>query len=145
MKLVGTGSPAMLTLRAKTCEVSILREVLRRRRGELVAAAGAARPHDEDAERAHDEMFLVAKLLDALARPVAPDQPREILGPTWVLDPLIRDAASGAVEKLAEAIEVFRADMGRLSADQLRAALDTAVACTTTLLGLDYVQNHGVE
>jgi hypothetical protein len=150
MKVVGTGSPMMLTLRVKSCEVAVLREVLCCRRADAVAAAAAARGRigesrtDADAEAPHDEMFLIAKLLDGLRQHVSFDQPRVLEGPTWLLDPLIRDAASEAVGRLSEAVDVFRADRGRLSSDALRATMDAASACTATLIALDFVQNHAV-
>jgi hypothetical protein len=135
----------MLTLRIKSCEVPMMRDVLVRRRAEAVAAAAGERtPGGADAEQPHDEMFVIAKLLDDLHRHVPDGQPRILEGPTWLLDAVIRDAASEAVERLRDAVDVFRADTGKLSRDGLRAAVDTASACTATLIALDYIQNHAV-
>src|SRR4051794_27927839 len=105
MKVLGSGSPLMLTVRVKSGGVGVLRDVLCRRRSDAVAAAGMEREsrsvgeEDRDVEARHDEMFVIAKVLDDLRRPGAPDQPRELVGPTWLLDPVIRDAASEAVER----------------------------------------------
>ncbi len=141
----------MLVVRVKSCEVGVWRNVLCRRRAEAVAAAGTTPVAPVDAgsdiaaEGPHDEMFVIARVLDALRRAVPEGQPRELSGPTWLLDPVIREAASEAAERLSEAVDVFRADGAGTSADRLRAAVDSASACAATLIGLDYVQNHGVE
>jgi hypothetical protein len=151
MKVVGTGAPMMLTVRARACEVSALREVLLRRRNEAVEAASRLRTPvglsapNPDTEDPHDELVLISKVLDDLCRSVGPDQPREVVGPTWLLDPIIRDAATEAVVRLVQMVEAFRADTGRVPADELRAAVDAASACTATLIALDYTQNHAVE
>jgi hypothetical protein len=150
VKVLGTGSPMMLTLRVRSCEVAVLRDVLCARRAEAVASAALQAPEvaatcDVDRERPHDEMFAISKALDDLRRHTPPEQPRVIVGPTWLLDSVIRDAASEAVERLSEAVDVFRADTGRMSADTVRTASETASASVATLLGLDYVQNHAVE
>ena len=89
-------------------------------------------------------MFAIAKVLDDLRVHVPPEQTRLFLGPTSLLDSVIRDAASEAVERLSEAVDAFRADTGRLSADALRAATETASASVATLIGLDYAQNHAI-
>src|SRR3954468_6542175 len=149
MKVLGSGSPLMLTVRLKSCEVSVWDGVLCRRRSEAVAAAGMepaafALPGNMEAEGPHEEMFVLARLLDDLHRSPAEGQARELIGPTWLLDPVIRDAASEAVERLSDAVDVFRADTGTLSSDDVRAAVDTAGACTASLIALDFVQNHAV-
>src|SRR5690349_3965494 len=102
MKVVGTGSPVMLTLRVKSSEVAVLREVLCRRRAEEISAAGVAlRSRDNaEVEGRDDEMFLISKLLDDLRRHVPDGQPRELVGPTCLLDPVIREAAAEATERL---------------------------------------------
>ena len=148
MKVVGTGSPMMLTARVKGCEVDVLREVLCARQAEAVAAAAKmsrAPAAGKDRERPLDEVLAIAKVIDDLHRHVPPDQPRVLVGPTWLLDSVIRDAASEAVERLTSAVDVFRADTGCLSADALREAVDTASASVATLIGLDYVQNHAIS
>ena len=151
MKVVGTGSPMMLTVRAKPCEVGVLRDVLLRRRAEVVEDASRLHPPaghkdpDPDAEGPHDELVLLSRVLDDLRRGAGPSEPRELVGPTWLLDPIIRDASTEAVERLLQTVEAFRADTGRVPADQLRAAVDAASACTATLIALDYAQNHAVE
>ena len=154
MKVVGSGSPAMLTIRVKRSEVALLEDVLCEHRAEVTADAAAAhaanqntehRVTDRDVEDPHDELFLITKLLDALRQHVPPDQPRELVAPTWLLDPIIRTAATTAAERLTAGVELFSADRGTLTADQLRARVDTAAASAATLIGLDYVQNGGVE
>jgi hypothetical protein len=144
----------MLTVRLKSSEVGVVRHVLCDRRSEVVSQAAAqAGPErrrivepgvDREVEDRHDELFLIAKLLDDLRRHVPVDQPRELVAPTWLLDPVIRAAAVEAAARLQEAVDVFRADTGGLTADELRAALESASASTSTLIGLDYVQNHAV-
>src|SRR3954453_2319345 len=101
MKVLGCGSPIMLTVRLKSCEVSVWDGVLCRRRSEAVAAAGMeptafALPGNMEAEGPAEEMFVLARLLDDLPRPPAASQSRELVGPTWLLDPMIRDAATEA-------------------------------------------------
>ncbi len=141
----------MLVVRVKSCEVGVWRDVLCRRRAEAVAAAGTTPAKSADAglgivaEGPHDEIFVIARVLDALCRALPEGQPRELSGPTWLLDPVIRDAASEAAERLSEEVEVFRADGVGTSADRLRSAVETVGACAATLIGLDYVQNHAVE
>ena len=148
MKAIGTGSPVMLTIRVRPSEVGLFRDVLNE---QLLAAAGSIdqatcdrRPTRADGQ-AHDELAVVSELLNQLREPVAEDQPRELVGPTSVLDPVIRTAASEAADRLSEAVDVFRSDRGRMTADELRAALETASACTSTLIGLDHAQNHAVQ
>ncbi len=154
MKVVGSGSPSMLTVRAKPSEVKLLRDLICDRRADVVSAITGAhaksRREDEDldgreVEQRHDELFLITRLLEGLRKPVSPDQPRELAAPTWLLDPIIRNAAAEAAERLSEAVDIFRSDSGRLTADELRATLDTACASTSTLIGLDHAQNHAVE
>jgi hypothetical protein len=119
----------MLTLRIKSCEASVVREVICRRRSEAVAAARVpASSAARDPEDAHDELFMIARLLEDMRERVPERQPRILEGPTWLLDSVIRDAACEAVEQLSEAVDVFRADVGKMSRDALRAAADTASA-----------------
>jgi hypothetical protein len=152
MKVVGTGSPVMLTVRVRASEVGLLRDVLNE---QLLAAAGSigqAAPWQPSGvavasarNLSDSDLAVVSELLSQLREPVAADQPRELVGPTSVLDPDIRTAASQAAERLCEAVDVFRADRGRMKADELRSALETASACTATLIGLDHAQNYAVQ
>jgi hypothetical protein len=116
MKVIGTGSPVMLTIRVRTSEVGLFRDVLNE---QLLAALGSldqAAACDGRAARAdgqaNGELAVVSELLNQLREPVAADQPRELVGPTSVLDPVIRTAASEAVDRLSEAVDVFRSDRG---------------------------------
>jgi hypothetical protein len=153
MKVVGTGAPRMLTIRLKPCEVGVFRDELHHRRAAVTEAAAAAHSRsvapttlagDRDVEDHHDELFLIMTLLDELRTPVPPGQPRELVGPTWLLGPIIRGVAGEAVDRLQSAVERFREDRGTPTPDELRGALDCACACTATLIGLDYADNHGV-
>lgn len=153
MKVVGTGSPTMLTIRAKCSEVGVLDGVLRERRDAALeaGAAQAARRRtgqsviaDENG-RPEEDVIVLTKLLDALHASGAPGDSRELIGPTALLDPIVRDAASEAAERLSVAVGMFRADTGKLSADEFRAAVDAAASSAATLIGLDHAQNHGVE
>jgi hypothetical protein len=153
VKVVGTGAPQMLTLRPRRGELALLRAELEERRSVVIAAAhaqeiGSGRGRsvgDPDGERHHDELLLIARLLDQLRTPPAKGQAPELVGPTWLLGPVIRGAAEEAVERLVSAVSTFTADQGTVTPEQLRAALDAASACTATLIGLDYAENHAVD
>jgi hypothetical protein len=153
MKVVGTGSPTMLTIRVKRCEVGVLRDVLTDRRDAALEAGAAhaarrraGRPFTAiESEQPETEVLVLTKLLEALRADGAPRELRTLVGPTALLDPIVRGAAAEAAERLCAAVDVFRADIGKLSADQLRAAVEAAAASAATLIGLDHVQNYGVE
>lgn len=100
---------------------------------------------DREVEHHHVELFLITRALDALRDHVSPDRQRELIGPTWLLDAIIREAAIEVAERLRGAVDRFRADGGAMTADELRAALETACASTATLIGLDFAQNHAME
>jgi len=143
----------MLTLRLKQREVDVLRDELHHRRAAITEAAAAAHAAstvpeagagDPDVERRHDELLLISRLLDELHTPAPLGQSREIVGPTWLLAPVIRGAAGEAVARLVAAVDQFREDRGMPSSDQLRVAVDTARAWTATLIGLDHAENHAV-
>lgn len=153
MKVVGTGAPRMLTVRFKSCEISALRDELHHRRAVITEAAAEAHEKsdapgagagDPDVEDRHDELFLITRILDELRAPVPRDQPRQIVGPTWLLGPVIRGAAVEAVERLHTAVTAFGADKGCPTPDELRAVVDAAAASTATLIALDYAENHAV-
>jgi hypothetical protein len=154
VKVVGTGAPQMLTLRPRRCELAVLRDELEERRCVVTEAAAHAQETgsgrggpvgDPAAEHHHDELLLISRLLDQLRTPPARGQAREVVGPTWLLGPVIRGAAEEAVERLVSAVAKFSADTGTVTPEQLRAALDAARACTATLIGLDYAENHAVD
>jgi len=154
MKVVGTGAPRMLTVRLKSCEINVLRDELHHRRAVITEAVAAAeakstprRADDRDAEiqHRHDELALISRLLDQLHTWSPQEQPREIVGPTWLLGPVIRGAAGEAVERLLTAVGEFCEDRGTPTPEQLRAAVDSAGAWTATLIGLDFAENHGVD
>jgi hypothetical protein len=139
---------------AKTSEVHVLQDELEERRAVAVdsavhAAAQAAAPGaaaaDDERERRHDELLLILRLLDDLRRHVPADRPLAIVGPTWLLDRVIRGAAGEAVKRLREVVDGVTLDRGRVTPDELRAALDTACAPTATLIGLDHTLNHAVD
>jgi hypothetical protein len=154
VKVVGTGAPRMLTVRFKSCEVEVLRDEVYHHRA--VATEAAAHAHanstapgagagDRDVEDRHDELYLLTRILDDLRAPVPPGQPREIVGPTWLLGPVIRGAASCAAERLVEAVAAFGADTCSVAPDELRARIEAASACIATLIGLDHAENHAVD
>jgi hypothetical protein len=154
VKVVGTGAPRMLTVRFKSCEVNVLRDELHHRRAAMTEAAAHAHAKstapgagagDREVEDRHDELFLISQLLDQLRTHAPQGQPREIVGPTWLLAPVIRGAAYEAVERLHNAVVAFGADTGSPTPDELRAALDTAAATAATLIGLDHAENHAVD
>jgi hypothetical protein len=155
MKVVGTGDPRMLTVRLKPCEIAVLRDELHERRSVVTEAAASAQAKNrpprasaydrEEVENHHGELILISRLLDQLRTPPPPGQPRQIVGPTWLVGEVIRGAAYEAVNRLASAVDQFREDRGTPTPDELRAAVETASALTATLIGLDYAENHAVE
>jgi hypothetical protein len=159
VKVIGTGAPRMLTIRVAPCELDVLRDELEVRRGVIVEAAaharrraGTARPAvpgverpERELERRHDELLLISELLDALRRPAPGGEPRELIGPTWLLGAVIRGASGEAIDRLVQRAAEFREDRGQCSPERLRAALATAAAWVETLIGLDYADNHAVD
>jgi hypothetical protein len=118
MKVVGSGSPRMLTVRLKPCELPLLRdEVEEHQRSVLSSLAdqrrsiGVGARHRDD-ERLKDDLVTLTRLLDELRGPVRPDQPLEVTGPTDVLGEVIRGAAGEAVYRLHEDVDRFREDRG---------------------------------
>jgi hypothetical protein len=149
----------MLTIRFEPCELEVLRDELEERRGVIVEAAARAQEHarnaclalpgterpEQELEHWHDELLLISQLLDDLRRPAPPDEPRELVGPTWLLGNVIRGASGEAIERLVQAVAEFREDRGRPTSGELRAMLATAAAWVETLIGLDYTDNHAVD
>ena len=142
MKVVGTGAPRMLTVRLRQCEVAVFRDELRERRTDVVDATAAASRDDSEVDRCHDELFLITGLLDQLR--TAQQGARELVGPTWLLAPIIRGAACKAAARFVNAVQEFSEDCGTPTPDELRAAAETASASTATLIGLDRAENHAV-
>ena len=154
MKVVGTGSPTMLTIRVRTSEIPVLRDELEERRAVAIAAMADAHARsttrgativDSGDGLGSEELLLISKLLDDLRARVLDDQPLEIVGPTWLLDPVIRGAAGEAVERLRLAVDGFRLDRGRVTPDEVRVAIDAVGASIATLIGLDHAVNHAVD
>ena len=154
MKVVGTGAPRVLTIRFRACEIGILRDELHHRRASLTEAAAEAHARstartaaggDREVEDRHAELLLISRLLDDAHRPAPNGDPYEIVGPAWLLGPVIRGAAGEAVARLASAVQEFAEDRGAPTPDRVRAALDSACAWTATLLGLDHAENHGLD
>ena len=130
MKVVGTGAPSTLHVRLKHCELGIWRDELRRRHS-------AALRTGTDAVQA--EMSVLARLVDQARKPAPADQPYDVAGPSRVLAPLIRAAAAAALERYVAAVRAFGTEADT-TADQVRAALDSATAWTATLLALHFVE-----
>jgi hypothetical protein len=152
MKVIGTGAPRMLTVRLRSCELAVLRDELLHRRAAITEAAAHAQATgdapgagDRAIEGRYDELLLISRLLDELHAYAPRARSRQIVGPTWLLGPVIRGAATEAVERLRDAVTGFAADTGAPSPVELRAALETACACTATLMGLDHAENHAVD
>ena len=150
MKVVGIGSPARLRLRVKPCEVGVWRDVLCDHVDAAVRMIGehGGRPRDGESvggrarERAETDVAAVSGLLEQLRAAEAADQPYVLAGPTPVVDPIIRNVASEAVERLSTAVDIFRGDAkGTVTPDEVRRAADTAGACTATLIWLVDVQD----
>src|SRR5215212_4482137 len=99
IKVIGTGAPRMLTVRFRPCEVHVLRDELHHQRAVITDAAAHAHETstapgagagDPDAEHHHDELLLIARVLDDLRAPARDARGREIVAPTWLLGPVIR-------------------------------------------------------
>ena len=153
MKVIGTGSPRMLTVRFRPCEVGVVLDELHHQRSVVTEAAAHAHDHssapgagagDPEVEDHHDELFLIARLLDDLRASATPDRLREVMAPTSLLGPVIRGAAVEAVERLCDAVRKFAADTGAGTPEEVRGAVGAAAALTATLIGLDHAENHGV-
>jgi hypothetical protein len=153
-KVIGTGAPRMLTVRFRQCELDVLLDELHHQRAVITEAAADAHAKstapgagagDEDVEHHHDELFLIARLIDDLRTPAPRDRPREIVAPTWLLGPVVRGAAVEAVERLCDAVRKFAADKGERTPEEVRSAVDTAAALTATLIGLDHAEHFAVE
>lgn len=154
MKVIGTGAPRMLTVRFRPCEVGVVLDELHHQRSVVTEAAAHAHDHssapgagagDPEVEDHHDELFLIARLLDDLRASATPDRLREVMAPTSLLGPVIRGAAVEAVERLCDAVRKFAADTGAGTPEEVRGAVDAAAALTATLIGLDHAENHGVD
>src|SRR5262245_27757119 len=112
MKVVGIGSPAKLRVRVKPCETGVLREVLYEHLDVAVEALGrrggrirdGASEISQERERAAAEVAAITALLDQLRPLEVVDHPYVLIGPTSVLAPVIRNAASEAVERLSTAV-----------------------------------------
>jgi hypothetical protein len=148
-KVIGTGAPRMLTVRFRPCEVGVVLDELHHQRAVVTDAAAHAHDRsdargagagDPEVEDHHDQLFLMARLLDDLRAHAPVDRLREVMAPTSLLGPLIRGAAVEAVERLCDAVRRFAADTGAVPPEDLRHAVDTAAALTGTLIGLDHAE-----
>jgi hypothetical protein len=153
-KVIGTGAPRMLTVRFRPCEIDVLLDELDHQRAVVTEAAAHAHENstapgagagDRTVEDRHDQLYLIARLLDDLRASAPCDRAREIVAPTWILGPVIRGAAVHAVERLSEVVRTFAADKGELTPEAIRGAVDAAAALTATLIGLDHVEHHAVD
>jgi hypothetical protein len=154
MKVVGTGAPVMLTLHLESCEVEVLRDELHHRRAVMTEAA--ARAHERnvglgagassrEVETPHDELVVMAGVLDQLFRPgISNDDTVELIGPTWLLGPSIRGATAEAAHRLLTLVERYREERN-CSAQDLRHAANVLTAWVRTMLDYDYVENHAMD
>ena len=158
MKVVGSGSPMMLTVRFKPREIRLLRAQLEARQRSLLSSiadtqrwleerACGLREHEreQELERLKDDLVVVTSLLDESRRPADPGQPRIVTGPTKVMAEVIRGAAGEAADLLQEAVDRFREDRGTPTPQALRQQLGDTAAWVETLIGLDHADNHGVH
>lgn len=153
MKVVGTGSPAMLTLRLEECEIEVLRDELRHRRAVMADAATHAHERStgpgagggtREVEDPHDDLIVIAGVLDQIARWDRAAEPLEIVGPTWLLGPSIRAATSEAAHQLLGTLDRYR-DEGACTAEEMRDAVKVATAWVETVLDYDFVENKGMD
>jgi hypothetical protein len=153
VKVVGTGAPRMLTILFEPCELDLLRSELEERRGVVIEAIARvqepSRPalpgelgQEHELQHRHDQVLSISELLDGLQQPAPRDQPREVVGPTWLLGDVVRAAAGEAVDRLDRAVGEFREDRGEPTREELRRVLATAAAWVETLIGLDYADYH---
>jgi hypothetical protein len=147
MKVIGTGSPEMLTLRLREREVVGLREDLGHRASVADDAEATLQERGfgarigEDGRTAAETLAAVAALLDRLATAQPNEQGRVVVsGPTWLLGPAIRGATAEAAEQLVTALERFISGEG-CTPVELRDAVSTASAWSETLIGYGHVQN----
>ena len=113
-------------------------------KGSRASEAGGAASRER--ERVETEAAALTGLLEQLRRSERAGRPHVLIGPTSVLDPIVRNAASEAVERLSAVVDIFRGDVnGKVTPEELRSAVDTAGACTATLMWLVDVQDDGPD
>jgi hypothetical protein len=152
MKVVGTGSPAALTLRLREREVHGLSDELEERRRVADEAMDTALGQGRGLTSMRDDgptpteiVLAILAMQDTIARTTPNAQGRYVVtGPTWLLAPAIRGASIEASERLVEALRRF-ADEDSPSAEELRDAVGDAAAWSETLIGLDHAEKFGLE
>jgi hypothetical protein len=143
MKVMGSGSPAHLTLRLRGREVSGLDRELELREavagGDPRDGAGGTLELSPTQVRAE-----IAAARERLAGAAKLEQARvEITGPTWLLAPVISSAAGAAAERLTTTMLRFTRDgRGVDDAEELREAIGDASAWSETLIACRHAQ-HG--
>lgn len=140
MKVIGMGAPRTLELRLKCCEISIWRDVLRDAQAKELQVSSDASQREQE-----QRLQQLSRLLREAHAPWRPDQPAQVVGATGLLAPLVRRATAKAVDGYVAAAAGFTGGGATVSPDQLRAALDTAVAWTATLLALHRVDGDERE
>lgn len=151
MKVVGTGSPVMLTLRLRERETKGLSDELDHRRRVADEAMETALERGRDLSAVRDDgrtpvevAQAIVVMQDLIARATPNAQERVVVtGPTWLLGPAIRGASIDAAERLVDALRRF-ADEDRGSAEELRDAVGDASAWSETLIGLDHAESFGL-
>ena len=155
MKVVGTGAPVVLTVRFERCELDVLRDELHHVRAGVTESAAVAHQRATDpgagagsaaVESNHQRLVELSALLDQveLLDPEE-EEPLEVAGPSAFFASVIRGAATEAAERYADAMRRFRDPDEHCSREELRAAAEAARAWTETLLGYDFVENHGMR
>jgi hypothetical protein len=154
MKVIGTGTPEMLTVFPQEPEIDVLGAVIERRIVEATEAAATAHERARDQARedpwtpavqsAHSDLYVVSRLEVALHAAVAQGERRALIAPREVLGPIVREAACDAGMQMAEALDRF-GEMGQPAPDEMRRLLTTVVACTRTLIALDFVLNRNLD
>jgi hypothetical protein len=139
MKVMGSGSPAHLTLRLREREVSGLDRALELREAMAGGSSDATLELSPTQVRAE-----IAAVRERLAGAAKLEQARvEITGPTWLLAPVISSAAGAAAERLATTMLRFTRDgRGVDDAEELREAIGDASAWNETLIACRHAQ-HG--
>lgn len=146
MKVTGSGSPAVLTVRFREREIPGLEVELRER----LRDAEAAIMHGVDLERVdrkspEEVLGATRRLMEQLADPERRQGDRVVVtGPTWLLGTEIVCAAIVAVDRFHETLHHF---VDEVDGDPqlLREALSAANAWCETLMGYEHVETFGVE
>jgi hypothetical protein len=164
VKVIGTGVPEMLTIRFELRELELLRAELLRQRAVWTARERKRAPSAEEelqemlhdgrprhramaarAEEPASELEQFSAVLEQIDAAYGQrGESVEILGPTWLLVPVVRGASREAFDRLSDALTRFADPRTYCTLRELQSAIAAAHAWMDTLAGCDYVENHGL-